>query len=213
MGDEKDDDFQTGEPADEESDDTLLERMRRGDERAARALFDRYAPLLYERADRKLPKRIQAKVSASDVVQDALLSAFLAVTRFTPRDKQAFKRWLLKLLGNRLTDAIRRYKAAMRDPNREEPYVARPDGDETPSRILMAREERAALEAAMDRLPADQGRVLRLLHFEGLTLGQAGERLDRTQDAARKLYSRALANLARLLGREGEGNRDGRRAR
>ena len=41
--------------------------------------------------------------------------------------------------------------------------------------------------------------VIRLVHVEGLTLVDAGARMGRSADAARKLYGRALAAMAERL--------------
>lgn len=182
-------------------DDDLLTRIRRGDEDAARELFERYAPLLRDRAARRLPEDLQAKVGASDVVQEALLSAFLALGDFDPEDPEAFKRWLLRILGNRLTDEIRMLTTRKRNARREKPLVRSPPGrDPTPSVVMMREEQRAALWRAVAELPADQQEAVRLVHFEQVGLAEAAVRLQRSTDAVRKLYSRALKRLAGRLG-------------
>jgi DNA-directed RNA polymerase specialized sigma24 family protein len=65
----------------------------------------------------------------------------------------------------------------------------------------MAVEQAGAPRDAIEALPPDQARVVRLVHFEGLTLVAAGERMSRSEDAARKLYGRAIAGLSAKLRR------------
>ena len=63
----------------------------------------------------------------------------------------------------------------------------------------MARESVSALRAALSRLPDDEQAVIVLRHFESLSFQEVGHRLDRSPEAARKLWSRAIARLQRLL--------------
>ena len=60
--------------------------------------------------------------------------------------------------------------------------------------------ERARL--AIAQLPPDYREVLHLRQDEHLSLQTAAVRMGRSKEAARKLYARALARLAELLGLE-----------
>ena len=75
--------------------------------------------------------------------------------------------------------------------------LLRTSGDPSPSMTVMAAEERAALWHAVEALPEDYRTVIRLIHQQGMSLTQAGEQLGRSSEAARKLYGRALARLAK----------------
>lgn len=178
----------------------MVKRMQVGDEAAARALFNRYANELRRRVRKNMPPVLRRKVAESDVLQEAYLAAFRDLWRFEARDDLAFRRWLARILEHRIQDEIRRFGAQKRDAKREigllEPPVNR---DPSPSRVLMAAEERAAVWRAIEELPPDQQRVIRLVHEEGLRIVDAAERLDRSADAARKLYGRALSRLSRQL--------------
>ena len=67
---------------------------------------------------------------------------------------------------------------------------------------VAAGEDAAALRRTIDGLPDDYAAVLRLVYLEGMTLGEAAERMGRSADAVRKTYGRALSRLAeRLRGR------------
>ena len=48
-------------------------------------------------------------------------------------------------------------------------------------------------------LPADEQAVILLRHFEFLSFEEIGHRLDRSPEAARKLWGRAILRLQRLL--------------
>lgn len=59
----------------------------------------------------------------------------------------------------------------------------------------MRREDAARVLQVLDRVPADYQTVLRLRYWDGLTFPQIAERIGRTDEAARKLWFRALARL------------------
>jgi len=182
------------------TDETLVERVRRGDEDAARELFDRNVAGLRARVRRRLPAAIRQKVAESDVIQEAYIAAFLNIGDFEERGEHAFQRWLATILEHRILDEVRRFAVAKkRDLKREQALSeARPPADKDPSVSTMAvdAEERAALWQAIDRLAPDYQTILRLVHEEGLSLVESAARMDRSPDAVRKLYSRALARLS-----------------
>jgi DNA-directed RNA polymerase specialized sigma24 family protein len=63
----------------------------------------------------------------------------------------------------------------------------------------MGAEMRAAAQRAVALLPENYRQVVELIQGEGLTTAAAAERLERTTDSVKGLYSRALARLAREL--------------
>ena len=95
--------------------------------------------------------------------------------------------------------------AGRRSIRREVTESRRPSGvshagrGPTPSAHAMTEESRALVRAALDRLSEPHRRILLLVHEEGLSLVEAAARLARSADAARKLYGRAAAALAREM--------------
>ena len=182
------------------SDEELVNRIREGDEKAARSLFDRHVPALRARVRKRLPASIRQKVAESDVIQEAYIAAFLRIGDFEDRGRSAFQRWLATILEHRILDEVRRFTGSQkRDLNRERTLDdARPPAGNDPSVSTMAMdaEERAAVWQAIDNLPPDYQTIIRLVHEEGLTLVESAERMDRSPDAVRKLYARALARLS-----------------
>jgi RNA polymerase sigma-70 factor (ECF subfamily) len=59
----------------------------------------------------------------------------------------------------------------------------------------MRREDAARVLQGLDRVPSDYRTVLRLRYWDGLTFPQIAARIGRTDEAARKLWYRALARL------------------
>ncbi len=192
-----------------ESDGDPVRRIQEGDETAARVLFERYVPALRAQVRRSMPPSMRRKVAESDLIQEAYLAAFLSLGNFEDRGEEAFRRWLGKILQHKIQDEVRHYfGTSKRDASRERSVVGQPlpaassESDPSPSMQAMASEERAAMWSAVDRLRPDYAAILRMVHQDGLTLTEAGTRMGRTPDAARKLYGRAVARLTDgLLGR------------
>ena len=183
-----------------------MRRARRGDSAASHALFARHLPELRRRVRRRLPPALRPRVGDSDVVQEACVAAFQRLHEFDDRGDGSFLRWLRKILDHKLVDEVRRHVGAERRDLRrevrvatgEEPSARRRKGRSPPSEVVAA-EEQEAVRRAMTELPSHYRAVLRWIHHEGLTAAEAGVRMGRTPDAARKLYARALARLADRL--------------
>ena len=189
------------EPTDEE----LIRRVVAGDAASAGVLFDRHAAALRASVRRRMPAAMRAKVGESDVLQEAWLAAFMSLGQFEDRGDGSFAAWLRRIIDRKLVDEVRRHtEAAMRDARREERLatdagVAEPD-QPSPSGEVAAAEQSARIRQAVDALPSDYAVVIRLIHQDGLTLVEAGQRMGRSADAVRKLYGRAMECLVDRVG-------------
>jgi RNA polymerase sigma-70 factor (ECF subfamily) len=193
------------------SDEELVRLVREGDQSAARLLFDRHLPELRARARSRLPASLRGRVGGSDVVQEAYLAAFRSIDEFEDRGAGSFAAWLRAIVEHRIAKQVRDgVSAAKRDPRREKRIptgtggAGAAPGQSSPSEDAMAEEEAACVRAARESLSPDHRMVISLVHDEGLTLAKAGERMGRSAEAARKLYSRAFAELAARLGTDRE---------
>jgi len=72
----------------------------------------------------------------------------------------------------------------------------------SPSSHAAAHEKTWALEAALARLPEEYRQVILLRHDEGRPFEEIGRVMNRTANAARKLWARALERLRQELGGE-----------
>jgi RNA polymerase sigma-70 factor (ECF subfamily) len=143
----------------------LIERARAGDTRAFEDLARREERALYRHA-----LRIVGTTSdAEDVVQDALVSAWRSIASF---QGVSFRAWLFRIATNRALDQLRSRK------RRPELPLDPPDDDEAtwaepaapgPDLTQLAgdREALAAVETALEALPAEQRTALLLRDIEG----------------------------------------------
>jgi RNA polymerase sigma-70 factor (ECF subfamily) len=189
------------------TDGELVRRAREGDGAALRSLFGRHRDRLEARVRRRLSTAILRKVSAADVLQEAYLTAHERLSDFEDRGDGSFGRWLGRIVDHKLMHAVRRFAGT--DKRAAAGEVTRggrcetgnfPGRGPTPSQLAIAGELRERTRRALAALPEDHRRILDLRQEEHLSLDEAAERLGRTREATRKLYSRALARLAELLG-------------
>lgn len=194
------------------TDEALLLRGRDGDEDAFRVLFDRHAELLRAHFDRGLPPYVRRKVSVADLVQETRLVVVERCREFEDRGGGSFLNWLMGIARMKLREFLRRHVGtAKRATGREVSRGRRPDTEQalargpSPSEHAIASETAERARAAFAKLPEDYREILRLVREEGGSLGEAGERMGRSREAAKKLYARAILRFTRLL----EGGVDG----
>ncbi len=157
-------------------------------------------------AERQVGSDLQAKGGASDIVQETFLEAQRDFAQFQGTTEDELRAWLRQLLLNNVGHFTRRYRAtSKREVARE--VELEPDGSTghpcggvaadtpSPSRQAMDHEQALALRQALARLPADYSRVLVLRFQEGKSFEEIGPMMNRSPDAARKLWGRAMERL------------------
>jgi RNA polymerase sigma-70 factor (ECF subfamily) len=195
----------------------LLERARAGDPNALGQLLNLYRHYLSLLARLQVTRRLQGKVDASDLVQEAFLDAHRHFEKFRGTSENQFLHWLRQILAAKLADQWRRYLGAKRRDIRQERVMAA-DLDRSsallergfaasissPSQQVTRREQAVILANALGQLPDHYREVLVLRHLEGLTFSQVAARMGRTLDSVEKLWLRALARLRELMGAANE---------
>ena len=165
---------------------------------------------LLSMASRRLGHDLAAKGDASDIVQETMLGACRDFRAFRGRTRAEFRAWLRQILQNNLADFRRRYRGTEKrrvglevpiaQPGPDGPRGIMPEDPATPSGIAARREQLSALFAALGRLREDYRCVLIWHQYDRLTFNEIGERLGRSPEAARKLWTRALMRLTQELG-------------
>jgi RNA polymerase sigma-70 factor (ECF subfamily) len=183
-----------------------LAAARGGSNEALGQALETCRPYLLLIAQRQVGPDLHAKDSASDLVQETFLEAKRDFAQFQGSTEGELLAWLRELLLNNLGYFTARYRAThMRDVARE---VAVDNGDSSanpraglaadtpsPSAQVMEREQARALQEALARLPADYCQVLTLRYQEGRSFEEIGQLTNRSPDAARKLWGRAMDRL------------------
>jgi RNA polymerase sigma-70 factor (ECF subfamily) len=177
----------------------------RGGSRAAMGeLFETCRNYLLLVANISVGDDLRARVAASDLVQDTFLEAGEIFERFTGGSTEELLRWLSRILENKLGNAVKRHlRAAKRDASREvrlggDAWILDGFTDElcpAPGDQLADHEEEVRIHAVVLELPLDYRRVIDLRVNQALSYAQVGEAMNRTGDAARKLFVRAIDDL------------------
>lgn len=184
----------------------VFKSARRGDEAAFRELYERYAGTLRAQIARQMPARLRRRVTVSDVLQETFATAFGKIGEFEGPHEDSFRRWLARIAELKVQRYVRDHletgrRAAGRELSRaHRPATGAVAGSEpSPSAHAIAGETGEALRRALAELSDDYRQILRLVHDEGLSVAAAGARMDRSAEAARKLYGRAVSRLAERL--------------
>jgi RNA polymerase sigma-70 factor (ECF subfamily) len=187
----------------------LLREARHGSEEAFGQLVEACRRYLTLVARWELSVDLQAKFSASDIVQDTFIKAKQGFAGFDGHSRRELLGWLRAILLRSLAQANRRYEqVAKRDVAREVSldavgaYVQAADlpvRDPSPSERAMGVEAQDELVRAIDALPEDYRNVIVLHHRDGLDFPELAKRLGSTADAVRKRWQRAIKQLGNRL--------------
>jgi RNA polymerase sigma-70 factor (ECF subfamily) len=187
----------------------LLTEARAGSREALGQLLETYRRYLLMVARRKLNADLRSKAGASDIVQQTFLEAQRDFGGFRGVTEAELLGWLRQILLNNLASFSRGFReTAKRKPAHEISLevcaaLVSEGGptDATPAPLdeAITRERIEALRRALAGLPDDYCQVLLLRHQEGLSYEEIGRVLQRTPNATRKLWHRALERLQKEM--------------
>jgi RNA polymerase sigma-70 factor (ECF subfamily) len=181
----------------------LFDRARQGSEQAVNEVFDRYGDRLHGLVRLRLGTRLRRHLDSRDIVQNTLLKAFQSFERFDGSASGSLMAWLGRIAENEIRDQADFYAREKRRPALETPLEGKLETLrlEVSSAVgrLYVKERMAQIERVFESLLPDQREVILLRNLEELTFAEIGERMERTTEAARKLYGRAMASLTLLL--------------
>ena len=176
------------------------------------AIVAKYEPYLRMLARTRMRRAYQAKVGASDMVQQAMMQAVQGFEGFRGNSEGELLAWLRKILAHHLCHLDRDLHRDKRDIRREqsmEQQLAassmRLEGllagdDPTPSQHVALGENVVRISQAIARLPEAQSEAVRLHYLEGLKLAEVAEELGRSTGAIAGLLHRGMKALREELG-------------
>jgi len=172
--------------------------------------FERYRSYLLLLARMQLDGRLQAKLDASDIVQQTLLEAHLKRAQFRGDPANALP-WLRQALTHNLLDAMRALRRGKRNvacerslPKALDESSARlsdwaVSDQSSPSRQAARNEDALRLADALAQLPEAQREAVFLHHLQGWTIAETASHLERSDLAVVGLLHRGLKRLRELL--------------
>lgn len=192
----------------------LLDEARQGRLETLGQLLQLYRNYLTILATTQLDRRLRRRMSASDLVQEAMLAAHRDFGKFRGCTEREFLAWLRQILIHCLHHAVETHvKAQRRDVRREvsidqaglavdrsAPDFAHTLADPGPSPSAPARQrERAvALADQLAKLRPEYRDVIVLRNLQGLSFDEIAERMDRRTGAVRMLWLRAIEKFKQV---------------
>jgi len=160
--------------------------------------FRRYLTMI---AKQQLPGVPGAKLSVSDLVQETLVRGLEGFPQFRGSSRPELAGWLRRILRNYVVNYRAASTAVKRDLSREQSADDNiPDPwSVSPSRQAMSCEQRDHFEAALRRLPTEAQEVIRLRHQDDQTFAAIGASINKSEEAARKIWFRSIERLQREL--------------
>jgi RNA polymerase sigma-70 factor (ECF subfamily) len=183
-----------------------LSAARAGSREALGQLLEAARRYLHKIAQQELDPDLRAKNSPSDLVQETCVEAQRAFGQFQGDTEAELLAWLRQLLLHRVGKLRRRYRDTQKRRLGREVTLGGDDSSEgpggglaanglSPSGQVMEHEQDQALREALGRLPEDYRQVITLRYEQQLPFEEIGRLLQRSPDAARKLWARAVERL------------------
>ncbi len=185
----------------------LVRRARTGDQRAYAELVKRH-----KRGIERLIRPIVRNASTAeveDLVQEALTKALTHLDSYS--EEYAFSTWLYRIATNHSIDHLRRRRLSMfsisnnpsggdgRQGDDEGKDLELSDDSWIPDDILLTAERTKLIEEAIESLPENYRRIIKLRHNDDLEYDEIAQKLNLPMGTVKVHLHRARAALGKLL--------------
>lgn len=192
----------------------LLRQAEEGDQQAWSEMLAKHYDRLLRMVALRLDQRLQGRIDAEDVVQEAWLEASTHLAEYLEQPTMPFFLWLRGITGNVLLTVHRRHLGTQKRNAGQEVALYRGSlpgassaalaaqllgKDTRPSEAAIRAERKILLQQALNLMDPIDREVLALRHFEQLTTPEVAQVLEITKKAAAKRYIRALKRLKEIL--------------
>jgi len=200
------------EPADESTIDQAL--RERGDEALAEH-FSAFQPRLKQIIRFRMDRRLLARVSESDVIQETYVRAAKRIDHFLEQPDLPFFVWLRLEVQQKLHELHRFHLGAAKRDARAEVKLGSAKNNHgqtsmclaqhlaaqitSPSLVVQREEQLEFLKRALDEMNETDREVIALRHFEELSNVETAQVLGLQPSAASKRYLRALKKVGDIL--------------
>jgi RNA polymerase sigma-70 factor (ECF subfamily) len=192
----------------------LLEQARGGDLAALNEVYARHRARLRRMVELRLDRRLQSRIDASDVIQEAFVDVVRRFEEYVREPNCPLFLWLRLIVGERLLKLHRQHLGTqMRDAALEvsifrgalpaassAALAAQLLGKHTsPTQAAVRAERMMRIQEALNTVDPMDREVLSLRHFEQMTLAETALTLGIEESATAKRYIRALKRLKAIL--------------
>jgi RNA polymerase sigma-70 factor (ECF subfamily) len=171
------------------------------------ALWNEHRPGLLAMVQRRLDRRLAARLDPEDVLSRAFLQAQRRWQRCKDKALQLPRAWLYGLVRDSLIEEWRTHHRGGRDLTRDQPWpedttaqlaLRLIDSGTSPSEAAGRVELQQQMRRALEVLKEVDREILLMRHYDGLTYQEAAEVLGLSENAAMVRHARALQRLRKL---------------
>jgi RNA polymerase sigma-70 factor (ECF subfamily) len=188
----------------------LLTGAAHGDAPARDELLGLYRPYLRLAVGDRLPRLVQKRIDASDIVQQTLVDAVRGLPEFRGRSEPEFTAWMMKLLERNLLQCMRNNTLGKRDVRLEHNWTDASGsaqliwravaGDQSSPMSSVFRGEAALhLAMALDKLPQEQRTAVEMRYIGQQSLREIADEMGRTVGSVAGLIRRGVEALQKHL--------------
>lgn len=202
-----------------ETDESLVQQAMEGDQVALADLFALHRERLRRMVDLRMDRRVQQRVSTSDVLQEAYVDLANQLANYSRDPVLPFFVWIRRITGLRLAKIHRDHLGTQKRNASLEVALYRGSVPEVTSFALASNlagqftsvsqkviqfEQQAKLEQVFNALDPDDREILAMRHYEQLSNSEVANVLGISDAAAGMRHLRALRRLKEALRPHGE---------
>ena len=173
---------------------SALEQAQQGDKAAFGRVYEHFATRVFRLCNKLLRSRAAAEDATSEVFERAQL-ALESYDRGRP-----FERWLLAIASRHCLNHLRRSRTERRLFHDDPPELATAAASHSPLALCETRQERDALQQAIDRLSENYRLPVILKYYCDLSYDEIANELGMTRDNVAVSLHRAKRELRLTLG-------------
>ena len=189
----------------------VLQRAKTGDADAIGQLCELSRKYLLLIANQDLQPRMLQKFGASDIVQQSMIVANNKIGQFGGDTKGQFLAWMRQIVINECRASSRKYRGTdKRNVGREFPIDGIEDSSKqiqlgdpscTPSTEAVNNEQFQIVVKVLKQMNDLDRQVIEMRNWQELSFEEIGIVIGKTDDASRKIWSRAIVKLEQELNR------------
>ena len=186
----------------------LIPPSKDGDPVAREKLLAEMQAYLKVVANRQMDEALRQKVGASDIVQQSFLQIIKNFEQFRGESRAEFRGWIRQIVINETNRARTNFHTQKRDMTREQTIDNRSsqaagptpvDRHETPASAAMTEERKKKFYDVLGKLAPRHAEAIKLRSIQKMSFREIGETMDCTEQAASKIWHRAMANFEKIL--------------
>lgn len=177
-------------PSPLQSDNTLIERIARGEQLAMRILYCRYSLRVF----RTVMRITRDATLAEDILSDVFLDVWRTADQYQSR--ASVWTWLVAIARHKTISTLRRRRFAELDAHTAQSIVDPADG---PDLILEKKDRRQVIGRYLDRLSPSHRTIIDLVYFHDKSVSEVAEIVQVSESTVKTRMFYARRKLAEVL--------------